>query len=833
MPPSNTSIAAQLRQLIYYHLDNDLLDNALFLAGRLHGLEPRSPEAAHLLALCHLRLGRYKGAYDYARDKGLRGSHLGCAYVLAQACLGLERHADGIAALERARGLWGGRNHWNKHSETSRRHLPDAAAVNCLLGKLCRAQGDMKKAVDCYVEALKLNPFMWDAYLDLCDTGAAVRPSNIFKMTPEMLAFLSHSATNGNGNGSPPQIPPNEPPPARTQYVATPMGNDPFNPSIRTGNDIGLNLGGSNLLSKLNGNVVTNGNGNGSHYPDLETPTSNGQNYDDDVLMGDVGGGPVINIPGNEPPQAPLRRQRTIQQFASDPGMEAPKMKSITTRHRLKPGSDDAGSRDATEIPRPIGQTNHKRTISGHSAMHSNQSATQSNSALSLDPTAAPQRRSVRLFNQIKEIKPSSMRSGSSAAGRDLESKERRELRKAKATGTKGRTGPTSTVGRVVSGNRKPVELTDHNMKDSRPASVNAGAFPPKIAPIPPPLDSGRERDQEVLQWLLDLLSKLGTGYYHMSRYQCQSALAAFLSVPSTQRETPWVLAQIGKAHYERSAYTEAEEVFARIKKIAPSRMDDMEVYSNVLWQLKKETDLAYLSHELIEQDRLSPQAWCAIGNSFSLQRQHDEAIKCFKRSTQLDPRFAYAFTLQGHEHVANEEFDKALFAYRSAVSADARHYNGWYGLGQVFEKMGKYEIAEKHYRAASQINPTNALLAVRIGAVLDRLRKTDLALLQYTHACDLDPRSNLARFRKAQALMKLRHPREALAELTILKDLAPDDANVHFMLGRLHKMLRDKQTAIRHFTIALNLDPKAAGLIKEAMEGLDEEGSEWSEGER
>jgi anaphase-promoting complex subunit 3 len=52
--------------------------------------------------------------------------------------------------------------------------LPDAAAVNCLLGKLCRAHGDMKKAVDCYVEALKLNPFMWDAYLDLCDTGMLI-----------------------------------------------------------------------------------------------------------------------------------------------------------------------------------------------------------------------------------------------------------------------------------------------------------------------------------------------------------------------------------------------------------------------------------------------------------------------------------------------------------------------------------------------------------------------------------------------------------------------------------------------------------------------------------
>lgn len=59
----------------------------------------------------------------------------------------------------------------DKHSETSRRHVPDAAAVNCLLGKLWKAHGDQNKAVGYYVEALKLNPFMWDAFLELCETG--------------------------------------------------------------------------------------------------------------------------------------------------------------------------------------------------------------------------------------------------------------------------------------------------------------------------------------------------------------------------------------------------------------------------------------------------------------------------------------------------------------------------------------------------------------------------------------------------------------------------------------------------------------------------------------
>lgn len=111
-PP--TAVNAQLRQLIHYHIDNGFLENALFLAGRLLALEPRNPDAAHLLALCNLRLGRYKAAFDSSRSKGSHLQHLGCAYVYAQACLGLERYHMGAEALEKVRGLWVGRNHWSK-----------------------------------------------------------------------------------------------------------------------------------------------------------------------------------------------------------------------------------------------------------------------------------------------------------------------------------------------------------------------------------------------------------------------------------------------------------------------------------------------------------------------------------------------------------------------------------------------------------------------------------------------------------------------------------------------------------------------------------------------
>ena len=46
-----------------------------------------------------------------------------------------------------------------------------------------------------------------------------------------------------------------------------------------------------------------------------------------------------------------------------------------------------------------------------------------------------------------------------------------------------------------------------------------------------------------------------------------------------------------------------------------------MEVYSTVLWHLKRETALSNLAQEAVGWDRRSPHAWAIMGNCFSLQK--------------------------------------------------------------------------------------------------------------------------------------------------------------------------------------------------------------------
>ena len=584
-----------------------------------------------------------------------------------------------------------------------------------------------------------------------------------------------------------------------------PVSNDPFSVSKnRMNGDIRLNNGSSALFEKFNGSrsTVTPSMGVGGLGPqNLDSPT--GRYHSDMLTEKEYSGANAIVAVSAEPPMAPMRKVRTVQ----GPGMELvteapPKMRSNSVRSKSK-GKTEPEETESIISRAPttttMGISDRKRTVSGQPPQPTFANPT-TNANPPPDETTAPQRRSVRLFNQIRP------QTGKLSSSGSLGAKEGREVKKAKATGTKGRSANTFNVGRVVSGNRKHGEPMEVDGKEQKPPS-NLQNQVPILNPKPGVTDKAKQI--EGLQWLLDLFTKLGSGYFALSHYECQSALQIFNSITENQRNTPWVLAQIGRAYYEQALYADAARFFARIKTMAPSRLEDMEVYSTILWHLKNEIDLAFLAHEIIDVDRTSPQAWCAVGNSFSLQRDHDQALKCFKRATQLDPKFAYAFTLQGHEHVANEEYDKALAAYRSSIAAESRHYNAWYGLGKVFEKQGKYDLAEQHYRIAAGINPTNAVLVCCIGVVLEKLKNPKAALIQYARSCELAPKSALSRFKKARVLMALQEPHRALTELKILKDIAPDEANVHFLLGRVYKLLRQKGNAIKHFTTALNLDPK------------------------
>jgi anaphase-promoting complex subunit 3 len=807
MAPSQALTNEILRQAIYYHLDNLSPHNALFYAERLCAQDrEKQTEATYLHALCHLRLGDDRSAYEVSKASGYRGTHLGCSFVFAQACLRMELWKEGITALEKSRVLWASKNNMGKHAAGLRVPHPDSAACSCLLGKLHRGYDDKDRAIACFEDSLKTNPMMWDAFTSLCDMGVTVRVPNIFKLNDSLVKNFDQMLNGPVADPKEPSLNAFEPlhVPKKSSRVAAHDPADPFEPQRSTAfQDIpsfsnlqAPDTDANEFMSKIVAARSRLGNAPPLNQGDVETPINHRSNVDAHQAR---------VLPTNpEPPQAPLRRNRA---HAADAGPEAPPRAGykLMSKRREKVQEAEAPPDAASSLLRPTVSTDRKRTVSGQ-PVHSRP----------MHAEEAPQRRSARL-NMFKQSGPKTNAS-TSAIGPP----NGRELKRARAPISRlVRPNPNPAVGRVVSGNRRGTEETNMDVDHA-----DGPAKEPLAAPRIPqkPLEP-EPKSEEALKVILDLLRKLAFGYQQLCQFQCQESLQSFSTLPRAHQDTAWVLAQMGRAQYEQAAYPEAERLFRRLRIISPTRLKDMEVYSTILWHLKRETDLSFLAHELVDSAWLAPESWCALGNAWSLAKDHEQALKCFKRATQLDPKFAYAYTLQGHEHMANEEYDKALTAFRQSISADRRHYNAYYGIGMVYEKLGNYDKAFTHFHSAHVIHPLNAVLICCIGTVLEKQKHVLQALQYFNKATELAPRAAQARFRKARALLGVGNLPAAQKELLVLRDLAPNNALVHFLLGKLYKAQNDKSQAVRHFTQALSLDPKVSSeLISEVKSetGID-----------
>ncbi|XP_022961035.1 cell division cycle protein 27 homolog B-like isoform X1 [Cucurbita moschata] len=322
---------------------------------------------------------------------------------------------------------------------------------------------------------------------------------------------------------------------------------------------------------------------------------------------------------------------------------------------------------------------------------------------------------------------------------------------------------------------------------------------------------------------ILGLLRILGEGHRLSCLFRCQDALDVYLKLPYKHYSTGWVLSQVGKVYFELVDYLEADRAFSLARHASPHSLEGMDVYSTVLYHLKEDMKLSYLAQELISTDRLAPQSWCAMGNCYSLQKDHETALKNFQRAVQLNPRFAYAHTLCGHEYVALEDFENGIQSYQSALRVDSRHYNSWYGLGMIYLRQEKLEFSEHHFRMAFQINPRSSVVMSYLGTSLHALKRSEDAMMMMEKAILADKKNPLPMYQKANILISLERFDEALQVLEELKEYAPRESSVYALMGKIYKRRYMHEKAMLNFGLALDLKPSAADVatIKAAIEKL------------
>ncbi|TFK44754.1 hypothetical protein BDQ12DRAFT_641682 [Crucibulum laeve] len=226
-----------------------------------------------------------------------------------------------------------------------------------------------------------------------------------------------------------------------------------------------------------------------------------------------------------------------------------------------------------------------------------------------------------------------------------------------------------------------------------------------------------------------------------------------------------WLMSTRASILYHLHDFVQAESQFERVLAVDPYRIDDIDVYSNILYVTENRLKLSKLAHDFLALDKDRPEVCCLVGNHYSLRSHHEKAVKYFRRATELDRTCLSAWTLMGHEYVEMKNSHAAIEAYRRAVDINRKDYRAWYGLGQAYELLSMHHYALHYYQHATALRPYDIRLWQAQGMCYEEIGRLREAVECYKRALiPADPHEITINLKLARLHRNLDEHAEAMA---------------------------------------------------------------------
>ncbi|CAE6413308.1 unnamed protein product [Rhizoctonia solani] len=193
-----------------------------------------------------------------------------------------------------------------------------------------------------------------------------------------------------------------------------------------------------------------------------------------------------------------------------------------------------------------------------------------------------------------------------------------------------------------------------------------------------------------------------------------EGALDLLDRVRATFPKSLYLQALRAQIFYHLRDFDEAEQIFEHVLAEDPYRVDEIDVYSNILYVMKKRARLSDIAHKFVKVAKDRPEVCCLVGNYHSLRSHHEPAIRYFQRAVLLDRTYLAAWTLMGHEFVELKNSQAAIEAYRRAIDVNRKDYRAWYGLGQTYEMIDMPQYALHYFQRATALRYKDAIQCYR-----------------------------------------------------------------------------------------------------------------------
>ncbi|WP_292426570.1 lipopolysaccharide assembly protein LapB [Methanoregula sp.] len=171
-----------------------------------------------------------------------------------------------------------------------------------------------------------------------------------------------------------------------------------------------------------------------------------------------------------------------------------------------------------------------------------------------------------------------------------------------------------------------------------------------------------------------------------------------------------------------------------------------------------------------------------------------------------------------GRKYHENEEYEKAVSAYRHVVKIDKYNFHAWHNLGLALRFLGKLDDALKAFNTAQSLDPENGEIYIQQGLILIGQEKNQQAVNKFKRAFESDLESDnqmVAHIGMGISYLNLDKPDEAINNFDAALQI--DNENMPALTMKAGALLTrgDFSMAKKVIDEALKIDPEDEEALK------------------
>lgn len=211
---------------------------------------------------------------------------------------------------------------------------------------------------------------------------------------------------------------------------------------------------------------------------------------------------------------------------------------------------------------------------------------------------------------------------------------------------------------------------------------------------------------------------------------------------------------------------------------------------------------------------RMEPDSWSAredLAISLLSDNRQEQAIPVLEALTQQRPADPNLWSLLGSAYELNGNKEKALGAYRQAITADPNNQDRYLDYARLLMDMDRYAEAAQIVQTGMAHTSDPYALSIRQGSIQMMQGNYADARATFRKAIASHPEISLGYYALAQCSLKDGSPQDAETVLNEARANAPGDAKIEYFYGVVLSLLGKNEEAIAAFKRSIALDGHAA----------------------